>query len=114
MPKKRKTNYNIVKKKLVALLESREIFSEGDLVLIDNLIMMIELRDMAWNDIKENGISKKVVSNNKSVSTQKSTSVTSLMEVNKAIVDITKKLALSPRDRFDLGLSADKNPKDGF
>ena len=111
---KRKTNYNIKKKRLISLLETRETYSETDQTLIDNLMIMIELRDMAWDDIKENGITKNVAAPGKSSVMQKSTSISSLIDSNKAIVDITKKLALSPRDRFDLGIEADKNPKDGF
>ena len=110
----KKINYNIKKQKLINLLEARGDFEETDLVIIDRMYMLIELSDMAFQDIRDRGIVVNVASPGKPEVFQKNPNISTLTESNKEILASSKRLALSARDRFDLGIATDKPTGDGF
>lgn len=85
-------------------------FEAVDETLIETLVMAIEIRDRAMMEIVENGILMYV--DKKQTIKQKNHAISTFYQMAKTIMDISKKLGMSPLDRMELKLERKEN--DGF
>lgn len=92
--------------KLTKELKKANRYEDTDDPLIESLVMCVEVRNMAFWDIKEHGTIMFVDKEEKVK--QKNHSVSTFMQMNKSILDISQKLGLSARDRHDLKLEPKK------
>jgi P27 family predicted phage terminase small subunit len=92
--------------KLTNELKKANRYEDTDDVLIESLVMCVEVRNMAFWDIKEHGTIMFI--DKEQTVKQKNHSVSTFMQMNKSILDISQKLGLSARDRHDLKLEAKK------
>tara|TARA_R110000803_G_scaffold210835_1_gene284134 strand:+ start:3357 stop:3683 length:327 start_codon:yes stop_codon:yes gene_type:complete len=99
----RKTNYNILKKKLLKMLRGSDYdFQELDLEMVDRFIEAKEIADMSMQDVRERGVVTPI--NTEQTVLQKNHSISAYFDAVKQIMELSKKLGLSARDRADLGL----------
>lgn len=93
----------------------RELDKDGrfqaiDETVIETLVMAIEVRDRAYMSIIEDG-TLMFVDRRKKVK-QKNHNISTLREMAHLILQISKKLGMSPMDRFEMKLESKTN--DGF
>jgi len=94
-------------RKTTKLLQENGRYEKTDDELIDSLAMSIEVRNMAFFHIKEFGVMM-YIDKHKRIK-QKNHSVSTFMQMNKTIMDISAKLGLSPLDRLNLKLEVKKD-----
>lgn len=75
--------------------------------IIDSLAMCLEVRNMAFFHIKEFGVMMYI--DKRRQIKQKNHSVSTLLQMNKSILDISSRLGLSPLDRLNLKLEVKKD-----
>lgn len=93
-------------RKVTKELQEANRYEKTDDVLIESLVMCVEVRNMAFWDIKEHGTIMFI--DKEQTVKQKNHSVSTFMQMNKSILDISQKLGLSARDRHDLKLEPKK------
>lgn len=107
----RKINYNILKKKLLKMLRSSPYdFQDTDMEMVDRFIEAKEIADMSMLDVRERGVVAPV--NSEGTVLQKNHSISAYFDAVKQIMELSKKLGLSARDRADLGVELKED--DGF
>ena len=85
-------------------------YEKTDDILIESLVMCVEVRNLAFWSIKEKGVLM-FVDKEKQIQ-QKNHSISTLMQMNKSILDISDRLGLSPLSRLNLKLEV--KPADQF
>ncbi len=93
-------------RKITKELEDAGRYEKTDDILIESLVMCVEVRNMAFWDVKQNGTIMAVDKEKKVM--QKNHSISTFYQMNRSIMDISQKLGLSARDRHDLKLEAKK------
>jgi len=93
-------------RKTKKLLTDAGRYEKTDDEMIDSLAMCVEVRNMAFFHIKEFGVMM-YIDKQKKIK-QKNHSVSTLMQMNKSIMDISAKLGLSPLDRLNLKMEIKK------
>ena len=96
--------------KIVRDLKNEKRFEPVDETLVETLVMAIEIRDRAMMEIIENGILMYV--DKKQTIKQKNHAISTFYQMAKTIMDISKKLGMSPLDRMELKL--ERKEGDGF
>lgn len=94
-------------RKITTELKTAGRYEKLDDELIDSLAMCVEVRNMAFFHIKENGVMM-FIDKRKQIK-QKNHSVSTLMQMNKSILDISARLGMSPLDRLNLKLDVKKD-----
>lgn len=93
-------------RKITKELKDAGRYEKTDDELIDSLSMCLEVRNMAFFHIKEFGVMMYI--DKKETIKQKNHSVSTLMQMNKSILDISARLGMSPLDRMNLKLDVKK------
>lgn len=104
MAEKKKINYNLIKKKIIKTIKaSRELdFQEIDIHLVNRFVETQQIADEAFADIKLRGVVTPV--SESGLVLQKNHSISAYNDALKILLEISKKLGLSARDRADLGM----------
>jgi len=89
-------------KKITKELTDAGRYEKTDDILIESLVMCVEVQQMAFWDIKANGVMIYVDKDNKVK--QKNHSISTLDQMTKSILNISAKLGLSALDRHNLKL----------
>lgn len=93
-------------KKITKELTEAGRYEKSDDILIESLVMCVEVQQMAFWDIKANGVMIYVDKDNKVK--QKNHSVSTLDQMTRSILNISAKLGLSALDRHNLKIEAKK------
>lgn len=105
----------MTKDKIIDYLKEKEIYETVDDTLVDELIYNIKTIDNAKVDINKRGVIVNVRSDPEADPYfQPNPSVAIYNNALKLIMSISKRLGLSPEDRFNLGLVGKELNKDGF
>ncbi|MCW0484669.1 P27 family phage terminase small subunit [Gaoshiqia sediminis] len=103
----------ITKKKLREYLEEKGIYNDVDEFLIDDFIAYLEMSQEARRDIKKRGAVMNIAKPENKPYYQQNPSVSILNNATKNLLNISRKLALSPYDRAKLKVEEDIED-DGF
>jgi len=101
----------VTKKKLIEFLEERGLYEDVDDAMIDELYFNFQVMKQAKTDIKERGLLTPI--NTSGTLTNQNPSIAIYNSAFKNLLNASRRLGLSARDRKELGLSSESK-SDGF
>ncbi len=109
--RRRGLNYLSQKKNIIKLLLERGQYTDIDIYLIERLMETMEIADLAMVSIRNDGVvipmgANGYLSKNPSISTYK--------DALKNIIELSKKLGMSVRDRAELGIGLQEEKEEEF
>lgn len=108
--RRRGRNYGAMQKNIVTLLKEKGQYQEVDSYLIERLLENMELADLSIREIRERGI---LIEMGQNGYLAKNPAILTYKESIKFIIEISKKLGMSVRDRAELGIGTEEE-KDVF
>lgn len=103
----------MTKKQLIEYIKNKGLFEDVDLIMIDELIYNIKVTKQAKRDLDKYGLMMNVSKDPNKPYFQQSPAVAIYNSAVKNIMNLSRKLALSPLDRKNLNLEA-TGEEDGF
>ena len=104
----------ITKKKLTEYLIDKGIYNDVDEWLVDEFIYNLKLIKEAKTDVEKRGTIMNIAKEGNKPYYQKNFSLSTIETATKTLLQLSKKLALSPFDRATLKLDDLDNMEDGF
>ena len=104
----------LTKKKLREYLQEKRVYERVDEWLIDDFIMYIKMAKEAREDITSRGAVMNIAKPENKPYWQQNPSVSILNNCTKNLLNISRKLGLSPYDRDNLGIGQIEELDDGF
>lgn len=103
----------MTRKQLIQYIKDKGIYEEVDLVMIDELLYNIKMVKLAKKELQEYGLMMNVSKNDDKPYFQQSPAVSVYNSAVKNIMNLSRKLALSPLDRSALKINVEEDD-DGF
>jgi P27 family predicted phage terminase small subunit len=103
----------MTRKQLIEYIKNKGIYEEVDNTLIDELLYNVKIIKQAKKDLQEYGLMMNVSKNDDKPYFQQSPAVAIYNSAVKNIMNISRKLALSPLDRSALKVNVEEDD-DGF
>lgn len=103
----------MTKKQLIEYIKDKGLYEDVDLVMIDELMYNIKVSRQAKKDLNKYGLMMNVSKDQNKPYFQQSPAVAIYNSAVKNIMNLSRKLALSPLDRKNLNLEA-TDEEDGF
>ncbi|RCW38672.1 P27 family phage terminase small subunit [Marinilabilia salmonicolor] len=103
----------MTKKQLIEYIKTKGLYEDVDLVMIDELLYNIRIAKQSKADLKKYGLMMNVSKNDEKPYFQQSPAVNIYNSSIKNIMNLSRKLALSPLDRQNLKVTVE-DEDDGF